>query len=178
MAMTPKPRNAPTAMAAGRSRPAREVFFGWVSATGCGCLRGGFAGNASDLQQLTFLVLDQIVDLAHVLRGGLVEVLFRPADLVLARFAVLLDPGQLLHRLAADVSHGDLRVLALAPGLFGQIAATLLRELRDGDADDVAVVARVHPEVGIPDRILDRSELRLLVRLDDDHPRLGHVDAR
>ena len=110
--------------------------------------------------------------------GGLVEILLGAADLVLAGLAVLLDAVQLLHRLATDVAHRHLGVLALGLGLLDQLAATLLGQLRDGDPDDVAVVGRVHAEVGVADRVLDVAQLAGLVGLDDDQPRLGDVDAR
>ena len=76
-------------------------------------------------------------------------------DLVLAGLAVLLDAVQLLHRLAADVAHRHPGVLALGLGLLDQFAAALLGQLRNGDADDVAVVGRVDAEVGVADRVLD-----------------------
>ena len=91
-------------MAAGRSRPARGDFL-----AGC-CIvllvsRAGSPGGVPapvvatdmvaerplDLQQLAFFVLDQLVDLGDVLMGGLVQILFRAADLVLASLAVLAD---------------------------------------------------------------------------------------
>jgi len=103
--MRTPPIDVPTTIAAGRSRPARDVFL-------AGCMvflatRAGSSGGVPfpasavatdliaerplDLQQLAFFVFDQLVDLGDVLMGGLVQILFRAADLVLAGLAVLAD---------------------------------------------------------------------------------------
>src|SRR6185312_17489463 len=106
-----KASTAPTAIAAGRLRPARD-FFGEGSCTEpSDGVFGGVSVSATDssaerpldLQQLAFFVFDQLVDLGHVLLGGLVQILFRARHLVLAGFTVLADTLQFLHRLAADV---------------------------------------------------------------------------
>jgi hypothetical protein len=90
------PRTTPTAIAAGRLRPARDVF---------GASLGGpseppvsvFATEVDrcavllDLKQLAFFVLDQLVDLVGVLVRGLLEVFFGTTDLVLAGLAVPAD---------------------------------------------------------------------------------------
>src|ERR1700743_1552641 len=185
---------APTAIAAGRSRPAREVFCGCCS-FGCdiSAPRAGSSGGlpapaslvdtdviaerSSDLQQLAFFVLDQFLDLGDVLMCRLVQILFRTDDLVLAGFAVFADAVQLLHRLAPDVAHRDLRVLAFALGLLDQLAAALLSQLRHGHPDQGAVVGGIHSQLGIADRRLDGVQLPGLVRLDHDQPCFGDVDA-
>src|SRR5690242_7941074 len=73
-------------------------------------------GTGSNLQQLGFLVLDQLVDVGHVSRGQFVELALRPADVVLARLAVL---GELVEGVLGVAAHGadrHLGVLALVPG--------------------------------------------------------------
>src|SRR5690348_11440845 len=108
---------------------------------------------------------------------GLVQILFGPADLVLARLAVPANAVQFLHRLAADVAYRDLGVLTLALGLFDQLPAAFLGELRDRHPDQGAVVGGVDAQVGVADRRLDRAHLAGFVGLDDDEAGLGHVDA-
>src|ERR1700737_3090783 len=169
-AIATAPRVAPTAMAAGRLRPARDFLGVSGAATEF--------GRRSDLEQLAFLVLDALVDLPDILVGGLVEVLLRVFDLVLSGLAVLFDAVELFHRLTPDVAHRHPGILALRLGLLYKVAAPLLGQLWDRHPDHVAVVGRVDAEVGVADRLLDRGQLRLLVRLDHDEPRFRHVDAR
>src|SRR5271157_1967216 len=117
--MSTAPMLAPTTIAAGRSRPARDVFFAGccIVASRAGSSRGlpapvvatdMVAERPLDLQQLAFFVLDQLIDLGDVLMGGLVQILLRAADVILASLAVLTDSVQLFHRLAADIAHRDL----------------------------------------------------------------------
>ncbi|SHS81223.1 Uncharacterised protein [Mycobacteroides abscessus subsp. abscessus] len=119
----------------------------------------------------------QLIDLAHVLRGGLVQILFRPAHLVLAGLAIFLDPVKLVVGLTPDIAQGHLGVLALALGLLDQLAAALLGELRNGDTNDAAIIARVQAQIRVADRVFDGLELVGLIGLDDHHARLGHVDT-
>ena len=97
---------------------------------------------------------------AGVLGGELVELGLGAVDVVLAGLAVL---DQLVERVlgvAADRADRHLGVLALALGDLDQVAAALLGELREDDADDRAVVGRVDAEVAVADGLLDRAELR------------------
>src|ERR1700759_592284 len=106
MAMTPKPRNAPTPIAAGRFRPALPCFLVGsdgsapseaVSVSATVLLLKVWSPVDLDLQQLAFFVFHQVVDLGGVGLGALVEILLGASDLVLACLAVLLDAGELLH---------------------------------------------------------------------------------
>src|SRR5436305_567399 len=169
-------RTAPTAIAAGRLRPARD-FFRLPAGGSCTESSAGmpppvsvsatdvFAERPLDLQQLAFLVFDQVFDLVHVLLGGLIQILLSPRDLILTGFAVFADAVQLLHRLAADVAYRHLGVLAFGFRLLDQLATAFLGQLRYRDPDQRAVVGGVEPEVGVADRRLDVAELTGLVRL-------------
>src|SRR5690606_37600129 len=139
-------------------------------------VRGG-SGHRSDFEQLGFLVLDQVVDLVDVLVGGVLQLLLGAAHLVLTGLAVARDAVQLLHRLAADVADRDARVLALAARHLHHLASAFLRQLGDDHSDDLPVVARVEPEVGVADRRLEGLELALVVRLDDGQTRLRDGDG-
>src|SRR3984957_5590131 len=77
VAMRMAPIKAPTAMAAGRSRPARDVFLaagssGGVPASASVVATESVAERPLDLQQLAFFVFDELIDLRDVLVGGLV----------------------------------------------------------------------------------------------------------
>src|ERR1700761_2060304 len=174
-------RAPPTAIAAGRFRPARD-FFGLFCFFASGCWTEPSAGMSApvsvsatassaegplDLQQLAFFVFDQVIDLGHVLVRGLVQVLLGARNLVLAGLAVLADAVQFLHRLAADVAHRDPSVFPLGLGLLDEFATAFLGQLRYRNADQRAVVGRVHAEVGVANRVLDGPELVRLVGLDD-----------
>src|SRR4051812_2495714 len=191
---TTAPIASPTPIAIGRSRPAREGLrscAGSSSAAGSAEPAGsadragagrrgrdaeeGMDSVTSDLEELGFLVLHEIVDLRHVAGGHAFELLLGPLLLVLADLPVLDDALQLVHRGAAHAADGDLGVLALAARDLDHVPAPLLGELREDDADDLAVVARVDPEVGVADRALHALQLAGVVGLDDGHTGLGDL---
>src|ERR1700688_357793 len=133
-------------------------------------------GSRSDLEDLSLLPLDGVVDPGDELIGDLLHIDELGGDLVLADVAVLLDAAQMVDLVAADVAHGDARLLGLAMNHLDEVLAALLGELRDGDPDHLAVVARVQPEVALLDRLLDGAERGAVVRLDDQHARLRNAD--
>src|ERR1700733_10711113 len=182
IAMMLPPMAAPTRIATGRLRPARD-FFGFSFAGPCTDPSAGVFAPVSvsatdivaerplDLQQLAFFVFDQVIDLGHVLMRGLVQVLLRPRDLVFTGFAILADAVELLHCLAADIAHRDPGVLALGFGLLDEFAPAFFGQLWHRHPDQRAVVGRVHTQLGVADGRLDGPELACLVRLDDDQAR-------
>src|ERR1700758_2440120 len=145
------PIDTPTAIAAGKLRPARDAFFaagssGGVPASASVVATDLVAERSLDLQQLAFFVLDKLIDLGDVLVGGLVQILFRAADLVLTGLAVLADPVQLFHRLATNIAHRHAGFLPLVLGLLDQLPATFLGQLRHRHPDKGGVGGGVHPE--------------------------------
>src|SRR5450631_1236344 len=168
--------STPIAVASGRLRPALDGAGAGVSGRG-GWVRSGTAVS-SYLEQFGFLVLEELVYCGHVLVGDVLELLLRTADLVLAGVAVV---GQLLqstHGVPADVADRDPRVLSLVLGDLDELAPALLGPLRERDPDHGAVVGRVHPEVAVPDRLLDRPQGTLVVGGDDDHPGVQDMERR
>src|SRR5215210_1535022 len=131
------PSATATARAAGRLRPARLRRSGGAttsigtgssgevvaapSPVGC-CAAGSVFGSAStvvsssDLEQLGFLVPEQLVDRADVLVGDLFELLLTAPRLVLADLAVLDQAVEPVLGVPADVADRDLGVLRLLPG--------------------------------------------------------------
>src|SRR5699024_3441163 len=99
--------------------------------------------------------------------GQAVQLGLGAGDLVLTGLTVLGDPVQLLLGAAADVAHGDPGVLPLRLGELDVVAAALLGQRGQHDPDDVAVVARVHSQVRLPQRLLDRGHRALVVGADE-----------
>src|SRR5262249_21933348 len=128
---TRAPRPAPTAAAAGRLRPDRDdrSSAGWAacpaSLSAPGISLAWAVGPLSmswpcswrsklDLEELGFLVLEQLVHLRDVGVRQIVELALGPAHVVLPRVPVL---GQLVEgvlRVPPDVADGDPAVLRLA----------------------------------------------------------------
>src|SRR4051794_27378185 len=118
-----------TPIAAGRLRPARVRRSGG----GTGCIGTGSSGDppsacwsvvnvsrvsradgrSSDLEELGLLVLHQVVDLAHVLVGDLLQLLLGACDVVLADLAVLGQAVQLVLGVPAHVADRHPGVLRL-----------------------------------------------------------------
>src|SRR5215470_10865621 len=88
--MARPPSSSPTPSAAGRFRPARTGARapGVPSAPGTASPAGPSPGT-SDLEELGFLVLEQLVHLSYIGVGELVEFPLGPVNLVLARFPAL-----------------------------------------------------------------------------------------
>src|SRR5579864_2548060 len=132
--------------------------------------------SRSDLEDLSLLPLDGVVDSRDELIGDLLHVDELGGDLVLAHMALLLDAAQVVDLVATDVAHRDARLLGLAMDDLDQVLAALLGELRDRDADQLSVVARVEPEVTLLNRLLDGAERGAVVGLDDQHAGLRDAD--
>ena len=134
--------------------------------------------DARYLHDLGLFALQEVLDLRDVLVGELLDAILGAPLLVVADVAVLDELLEVVHDVAAHVSDRD-------PSLFGEVLddlhellAPFLRQLRDRQADDFAVVRRREAEVGLEDRALDRLDRAGIVRLHRDHARLGDVDRR
>src|SRR5215469_6220766 len=134
--------------------------------------------GTSDLEELGFLVLEQLVHLPHVGVGEIVEFPLGPVDLVLTRFPAFDQLVQRVLGVPADVADRHPAVLRLVPCDLDVLPPALLGELGEDHPDDDAVVRRVHPEVTIADRLFDRAQRRLVERLHHHHPRFGDVERR
>src|SRR5581483_3466659 len=133
---------------------------------------------SSDLHHFRFFALQQIVDLRDVLVGELLHARLGRALLVVADIALLHQLLEMLDRVAANVAHGDAAFLRHLPDHLDELLAPLLGELRDRQPDELAVVRRREPEIGLLDRLLDRLDLARVERLDRQHPRLRRADRR
>src|SRR3989441_3659975 len=128
-----------------------------------------------DLHDLLLLRLHRLIHQLQVVVVELLDVLLRVLLLVVGDVLGLLDP---VDRLGAGAPHGDAPLLGELVDHLHQLAAPLLGERRDGQADDGAGVGRREPQVGGEQRLLDRLEERLVPRLHGQQLRLGRRDVR
>src|SRR5262245_58303616 len=133
--------------------------------------------GASDLQDLRFLALENLVDLGDVVIGELLGTLFSPTLLVVPHVAVADELLEMVDAVAPDVPHGDPPFLGQVADHLDQLLAPLLRQRRDRQPDDLAVIRGRQAQVRLLQRALDRLDRARVVRLDREQPRLGHVDG-
>src|SRR5574344_611527 len=117
-----------------------------------GLKRGVNAGDA-----LVRRLLDLVETLLHVVLGNLL---------------VLLELLDRVVRIAADVAHRDLLRLGLGLRDLRDLLAALLVELRNRDAQDLAVRLRRHADVRGENRLVHRVDDRRVKRSDLDLTRL------
>src|SRR4051794_14162969 len=132
----------------------------------------------SNLQDLRFLALEVRVQLGDALVGDLLQLGLGAALLVLADLALLAQLAQVVHDVAADVADLDPALLRDVVRDLDELLAALLGQRRDRQADEVAVVRRVEPQVGVADRLLDRLDRARIEGLHREQLRLGRVDRR
>src|SRR3972149_7500788 len=92
-----------------------------------------------DLHVFGFLAGKGLVNLLDDLVGQVLHLGRERVVLVLAHLVVLLGPLEMLHAVAADIAHGDARLLGVFVGDLGNLVTPLLVELGDGEAQRLAV---------------------------------------
>src|SRR6266704_1587852 len=102
--MARQPSSSPTPSAAGRFRPTRTGARAPAVLSSPGTAPAGPSTATSDLEELGFLVLEQLVHLPHVGVGQLVEFPLCPVNLVLARFPALDQLVECVLGVPADVA--------------------------------------------------------------------------
>ena len=78
---------------------------------------------------------------------------------------------------ATGVANGHARLLGVLLALLHQLAAAILGERGERQADDRAVVVRRDAQVAFHDGVLDGAQDALVPRLDDQHVRVGRLHA-
>src|SRR3954463_7017199 len=137
-----------------------------------------YRAGTSDLEDLGFLGLEQRVELADLLVREPLQLGLAAMLLVRPRLARLLELAQVVHAVAADVADRDAAVLGDVAHHLHELLATLLGELGDRQPDDLPVVVRREPEVGLHDRLLDRLDRRRVIGRHAEQARLGRGDRR
>src|SRR3954470_23669962 len=106
----------------------------------------GRAGG-SDLQNLFFLALQQVVDLVGVVVGQLLHPFLGAVLLVAADLALVDELLQVVHDVAPDVSDGNPPLLRHLPGDLDELLAPFLGQLRDRQPDDLSVIRGRQAEI-------------------------------
>src|SRR4051812_1232776 len=132
--------------------------------------------DASDLQDLLLFARERGIDLAHVLVGELLQLRLGAVLVVRAHLTLALQLAQVVHHVAPHVAHRHAALLGDAVHDLHELLATLLGELGDREPDDLAVVRRREPHVGLEDRLLDRLDRVLVVGRDREQSRLAGGD--
>ena len=100
------------------------------------------------------------VDLfAHIV-SQLLKILFGDLQIVLGDLAGLLLFLKRFHRIASNIADSDLAVLGILMDLLDELLTALLRELREVQANGLAVVLRVDAKVSLLNGALDGLERR------------------
>src|SRR6478735_6160134 len=163
-------------------RPLPSMMIATVRARSspCGSLttRGSGARSASDLHDLRFLALQQLVDLVDVVVRELLDALLGPVLLVAAGVTLVDQLLEVVDRVAAHVAHGDLPLLRHVAHDLDELLAPLLGQLRDRQPDQLAVVRGREAEIGLLDRPLDRRDRVRVEGLDRQQARLRRADRR
>ena len=94
--------------------------------------------------------------------------MLEPLALVLADLVLLLVLLEMVHAVAADVAHRDPRLFGILADQLGQFLAPLLGQIRDRQADHLAVGDRVDAQIGVADRFFDRRDIRFVPHLHAD----------
>src|SRR5690554_3482598 len=126
---------------------------------------------------LGFFLSDQFVNLADVFVGKFLDVILCATFFVFGNLFVLDHLFETVIGIAANVTHGDLGVLALGANHLGKVAATLFGKGRHRNANIVAHRNRVQTKVGITNRLFDRTNHVLFIRLHAQGACVDHVDV-
>src|SRR2546421_7247125 len=130
----------------------------WSSRPCLSTATGFGARSGSDLEDLRLFALEQLVDLLRVVVRELLDALLRAVLLVFADLALVDKFLEVVDRVAADVAHGDASLLGHPAHDLDELFASLLRELRDRQPDQLSVIGRRQAEIGLLDRALDRAK--------------------
>src|SRR3990172_1286007 len=126
--------------------------------------------QASDLHDLLFLRLQDLVDLLHVAVRLLLYTVLPSFHLVLGNLLLLFPILDLLQGLAPDVPYRDPRILGHLLHHLDEVLAPLLGQVGDGNAHHLPVVRGVQSQAARLDRLLDRAHHLGVPGRDRDHP--------
>src|SRR5919197_6778063 len=132
--------------------------------------------TCSDLEDLGFLALEQAVELGDARVGELLQLDLGAMLVVGADVAAVPQFAQVVHHVTPDVPDGHAPLLGDVADHLHELPAALLVELGDREPDELAVVVRREPDVGLHDRLLDGLDRRGVVGLHAQQAGLGGRD--
>src|SRR6266498_3317576 len=153
----------------GRGRSARKVLS---------LVRRLKVRRLLNLHDLGFLALEEVVDPRDMLVRELLHPLLGATLFIVADVPVANELLQVVHRVATHVPHGDAALFCQSAHDLDELLAPLLGQLRNRQPDELAVVRRRQPQIGLLDRPLDALDRPGVVRLNRDRARLRHVHRR
>ena len=83
-----------------------------------------------------------------------------------------------VHAVAANMAHGDARLLGIFVGDLDEVLAAVGVEVGDRDAQQGSLDDRIEAEVGLANGAVDGPDVGLVPYLNRQHARLGHTDRR
>src|ERR1700683_4873766 len=140
--------------------------------------RDATARAGSDLHYLRIFSGEDLVGLFDKLGGELLDLGFRSAQFVFGDLLVLVDILEHVIGVAAVIADGDPIILGGLLDMLHQLFATILGQLRNRNANNLAVILRRQSEIGILNRFFDFLQRSLVVWRDDDEPRLRRRQRR
>src|SRR6185437_4309387 len=157
-----------------RRRGIRLVRFGALRTFGLGHSRL----RSSNGEDFLFLARKHVVDFGDRGIRRFLDVGGKAVVVVLADLVILLLLLDHVEAVAADVTNGDARRLAVFVGDLDEFLAALLVQFGNAQAQRLPFGRRRQAEIGIHDRLFDRVHERAIPDIDGDQPRLGNGDAR
>src|SRR5215216_2641970 len=130
-----------------------------------------------DLHQFGFFVGEGRVYALHVVVGQFLQLVLGPVLVILGDLAFFTQFVDVLHLIAADVTHRDPPFLGHVAGDPDQLPAALLGELGYGEAQDLAVIQRVETDIRVPYGALYVLEGARVERGHGEQARLGRADV-
>src|ERR1700730_2595173 len=125
-----------------------------------------------DLHDLGFFASGQGVDALDLGLGELLQLRLGAFRLILRHLALLLHLVDSVDLVAPHVANRHPRFLGSVANELDVLLATLLGQRRDRDADHLAVAGRVQALIAGSERLLDRTDLALVIDLDHQQTRL------
>src|SRR5580704_975277 len=175
----------------GAGRPLREWCFRWrrwlARSYSAARAKAGVGTNADaarrwrallDFEDFFFFGAGGLVDFVHIAVGQLLNLVVGALVFVFGDVFVLEQRLDGLVAVAPDIAHRYAVMLGNAVQAFDEFLAALLGKGRYGQPDHLAIVRRIQAQVGDPDGLLDRADLRCIPRRDRNHAGLGNMQGR
>src|SRR3982074_2121880 len=122
-----------------------------------------------DLHDFGFFARRHLVDQGDIPVGELLQLVTAAMRFIGRNLFLLFEGLDAVHLLPTDVANRDVRALRIALHEPRVLPTALLIQGRNGDPDQLAVVAGVQSELRLLDRFFDGADDASVPRLDEDH---------